>query len=151
MVYGEEMWKAEAIKVSSISLLEDESENVQPQAWRGCTPDGSDRVHESEGELMIQGLNFGGFIRGAEVVKHFVMPKLGVASGGFERGRFEFYNTPVTMCKELLLQGYVLPKFTQLTVTSYYAASSASHYGISLVTRHIEENYSSKTQHLKRL
>ncbi|BAT96472.1 uncharacterized protein HKW66_Vig0187730 [Vigna angularis] len=47
--------------------------------------------------------------------------------------------------------GYVLPKFTQLTVTSYYAASSASHYGISLVTRHIEENYSSKTQHLKRL
>ncbi|XP_020235778.1 uncharacterized protein LOC109815460 [Cajanus cajan] len=47
--------------------------------------------------------------------------------------------------------GYVLPKFTQLTVTSYYAASSASHYGISLLTRHIEENHSSKTQHLKRL
>ncbi|KAG4402323.1 hypothetical protein GLYMA_02G170300v4 [Glycine max] len=48
--------------------------------------------------------------------------------------------------------GYVLPKFTQLTVTSYYASSSASHYGISLLTRHIEENYSSKTrQHLKRL
>ncbi|RDX67019.1 hypothetical protein CR513_54151, partial [Mucuna pruriens] len=47
--------------------------------------------------------------------------------------------------------GYVLPKFTQLTVTSYYAASSASHYGISLLTRHIEENYGSKTQHLKRL
>jgi len=57
--------------------------------------------------------------------------------------------------------GYVLPKFTQLTVTSYYAASSGSHYGISLLTRHIEENYSSKThieenyssktQHLKRL
>ncbi|XP_061345459.1 uncharacterized protein LOC133291252 [Gastrolobium bilobum] len=47
--------------------------------------------------------------------------------------------------------GYVLPKFTQLTVTSYYAASSASHYGISLLTRHIEENYSSETQHLKRL
>lgn len=50
------------------------------------------------------------------------------------------------------LLGYVLPKFTQLTVTSYYASSSASHYGISLLTRHIEENYSSKTrQHLKRL
>ncbi|KAJ1432861.1 hypothetical protein SESBI_06401 [Sesbania bispinosa] len=47
--------------------------------------------------------------------------------------------------------GYVLPKFTQLTVTSYYAASSASHYGISLLTRHIEDNYNSKTQHLKRL
>jgi len=47
--------------------------------------------------------------------------------------------------------GYVLPKFTQLTVTSYYAASSTSHYGISLLTRHIEENYCSKTQHLKEL
>ncbi|XP_027366605.1 uncharacterized protein LOC113872917 [Abrus precatorius] len=45
--------------------------------------------------------------------------------------------------------GYVLPKFTQLTVTSYYAASSASHYGISLLTRHIEENYRTKTQNLK--
>ncbi|GLT38638.1 hypothetical protein SLA2020_128710 [Shorea laevis] len=42
--------------------------------------------------------------------------------------------------------GYVLPKFTQLTVTSYYAASSASHYGISLLTRHIEETHISRTQ-----
>ncbi|GAV63989.1 hypothetical protein CFOL_v3_07507 [Cephalotus follicularis] len=41
---------------------------------------------------------------------------------------------------------YALPKFAQLTVTSYYAASSASHYGISLVTRHIEEAHSSRTQ-----
>ncbi|XP_044485604.1 uncharacterized protein LOC123211128 [Mangifera indica] len=41
--------------------------------------------------------------------------------------------------------GYVLPKFAQLTVTSYYAASSASHYGISLLTRHIEEAHMSKT------
>ncbi|CAL0321522.1 unnamed protein product [Lupinus luteus] len=46
--------------------------------------------------------------------------------------------------------GYVLPRFTQLTVTSYYAASSASHYGISLLTRHIEENYGSQNQHFKR-
>ncbi|CAK7342257.1 unnamed protein product [Dovyalis caffra] len=38
------------------------------------------------------------------------------------------------------LAGYVFPKFAQLTVTSYYAASSASHYGISLLTRHIEED-----------
>ncbi|CAK9169943.1 unnamed protein product [Ilex paraguariensis] len=37
--------------------------------------------------------------------------------------------------------GYALPKFAQLTVTSYYAASSASHYGISLLTRHIEETH----------
>ncbi|KEH41743.1 hypothetical protein MtrunA17_Chr1g0175861 [Medicago truncatula] len=47
--------------------------------------------------------------------------------------------------------GYVLPKFAQLTVTSYYASSSASHYGISLLTRHIEENYKSNPPHLKRL
>ncbi|XP_059668549.1 uncharacterized protein LOC132313673 isoform X2 [Cornus florida] len=46
--------------------------------------------------------------------------------------------------------GYVLPKFTQLTVTSYYAASSTSHYGISLLTRHIEEAHTSRTRH-KRL
>ncbi|KAL4394879.1 hypothetical protein HN51_022770 [Arachis hypogaea] len=47
--------------------------------------------------------------------------------------------------------GYVLPKFTQLTVTSYYAASSASHYGISLLTRHIEEKHHSQSQQIKRL
>ncbi|KAM7500282.1 hypothetical protein LguiA_024696 [Lonicera macranthoides] len=43
--------------------------------------------------------------------------------------------------------GYALPKFAQLTVTSYYAASSASHYGISLITRHIEEAHTSRVQH----
>ncbi|XP_052485173.1 uncharacterized protein LOC105766553 [Gossypium raimondii] len=37
--------------------------------------------------------------------------------------------------------GYALPKFAQLTVTSYYAPSSASHYGISLLTRYIEDAY----------
>ncbi|KAG2683259.1 hypothetical protein I3843_10G024000 [Carya illinoinensis] len=42
--------------------------------------------------------------------------------------------------------GYTLPKFAQLTVTSYYAASSASHYGISLLTRHIEESHTTRTQ-----
>lgn len=42
--------------------------------------------------------------------------------------------------------GYALPRFTQLTVTSYYATSSASHYGISLLTRHIEEAHSSRSQ-----
>ncbi|KAJ7975972.1 Transmembrane protein [Quillaja saponaria] len=45
--------------------------------------------------------------------------------------------------------GYALPKFAQLTVTSYYAASSASHYGISLLTRHIEEGHISRTQQEK--
>ncbi|KAG6770259.1 hypothetical protein POTOM_025935 [Populus tomentosa] len=44
---------------------------------------------------------------------------------------------------------YVLPKFAQLTVTSYYASSSASHYGISLLTRHIEESYTSRAQQEK--
>uniref|UniRef100_A0A5B6YNY5 Gb protein n=1 Tax=Davidia involucrata TaxID=16924 RepID=A0A5B6YNY5_DAVIN len=43
--------------------------------------------------------------------------------------------------------GYALPKFAQLTVTSYYAASSASHYGISLLTRHIEEAHTSRVHH----
>ncbi|KAL8142880.1 hypothetical protein V2J09_015912 [Rumex salicifolius] len=33
--------------------------------------------------------------------------------------------------------GYALPRFTQLTVTSFFAFSSASHYGISLLTRHL--------------
>ncbi|KAH7567806.1 hypothetical protein JRO89_XS07G0154100 [Xanthoceras sorbifolium] len=41
--------------------------------------------------------------------------------------------------------GYALPEFAQLTVTSYYAASSGSHYGISLLTRHIEESHTSRT------
>lgn len=45
------------------------------------------------------------------------------------------------------IAGYVLPKFTQVTVTSYYAASSASHYGISLLTRRIEEAKTSHSQH----
>ncbi|KAL6522376.1 hypothetical protein OROMI_031648 [Orobanche minor] len=42
--------------------------------------------------------------------------------------------------------GYAFPKFTQLTVASYYATSSASHYGISLITRHIEEDHISRIQ-----
>ncbi|KAL7098084.1 hypothetical protein ABFS83_10G176700 [Erythranthe nasuta] len=46
--------------------------------------------------------------------------------------------------------GYALPEFTQLTVTSYYAASSASHYGISLLTRHIEDDHISRV-HRKEL
>ncbi|EPS63607.1 hypothetical protein M569_11176, partial [Genlisea aurea] len=37
--------------------------------------------------------------------------------------------------------GYALPKFSQLTVASYYAAASASHYGISLLTRQIEGSH----------
>lgn len=45
--------------------------------------------------------------------------------------------------------GYALPKFTQLTVTSYYAASSASHYGISLLTRHIEDTHMSTSRQEK--
>ncbi|KAL1814223.1 hypothetical protein DCAR_0626643 [Daucus carota subsp. sativus] len=48
---------------------------------------------------------------------------------------------PLLICSaaSAVFGGYALPKFTQLTVTSYYAASSASHYGISLLTRRIEE------------
>ncbi|KAJ8633152.1 hypothetical protein MRB53_026488 [Persea americana] len=35
--------------------------------------------------------------------------------------------------------GYVVPEFAQLSVTSYYASSSASHYAISRITRFVEE------------
>ncbi|KAG5583593.1 hypothetical protein H5410_054220, partial [Solanum commersonii] len=42
--------------------------------------------------------------------------------------------------------GYALPIFSQLTMTSYYTASSASHYGISLLTRRIEEAHTSGVQ-----
>lgn len=45
--------------------------------------------------------------------------------------------------------GYALPRFTQLTVTSYYAASSASHYGVSLLTRQIEEAHMSTSRQEK--
>ncbi|PKI42908.1 hypothetical protein CRG98_036706 [Punica granatum] len=40
--------------------------------------------------------------------------------------------------------GYALPKFAQLSVTSYYSASSASHYWVSLLTRHVEEAHTSQ-------
>jgi hypothetical protein len=40
---------------------------------------------------------------------------------------------------------YALPTFAQLTVTSYYAASSASHYAISQITRQIEKAHLSGT------
>ncbi|KAK6945400.1 hypothetical protein RJ641_026502 [Dillenia turbinata] len=35
--------------------------------------------------------------------------------------------------------GCALPEFAQLTVTSYYASSSASHYGVSLLTRRCKD------------
>nr|VDC90097.1 unnamed protein product [Brassica oleracea] len=52
-----------------------------------------------------------------------------------------FYITPKSLCP-----CYALPKFAQLTVTSYYASSSASHYAISMLTRRIEEAHLSRTQ-----
>ncbi|XP_008808806.1 uncharacterized protein LOC103720736 [Phoenix dactylifera] len=42
---------------------------------------------------------------------------------------------------------YAVPKFAQLTVTSYYAASSASHHAISQVTRYVEGAHSSRDHH----
>ncbi|KAI4341286.1 hypothetical protein MLD38_026026 [Melastoma candidum] len=41
--------------------------------------------------------------------------------------------------------GYALPRFAQLTVTSYYAASSASHHWVSHLTRRIEDSHTSRT------
>ncbi|KAK9125002.1 hypothetical protein Scep_013848 [Stephania cephalantha] len=40
--------------------------------------------------------------------------------------------------------GYAVPKFAQLCVTSYYAASSTSHHAISYLTRYIEEAHTSR-------
>lgn len=40
--------------------------------------------------------------------------------------------------------GYALPKLHQLSVTSYHTVLSQSHYGISLLTRHIEDNHLSR-------
>ncbi|KAL5728018.1 hypothetical protein ACHQM5_001146 [Ranunculus cassubicifolius] len=45
--------------------------------------------------------------------------------------------------------GYAVPKFAQLSVTSYYAASSASHYAISRLTRYIEDSHASPRQDKK--
>uniref|UniRef100_A0A0E0PUV4 Uncharacterized protein n=1 Tax=Oryza rufipogon TaxID=4529 RepID=A0A0E0PUV4_ORYRU len=44
-----------------------------------------------------------------------------------------------------LFGAYALPTFAQLTVTSYYAASSASHYAVSQITRQIERSHLSDT------
>eukprot|EP00262_Sarcandra_glabra_P002418 TRINITY_DN12714_c0_g1_i1.p1 TRINITY_DN12714_c0_g1~~TRINITY_DN12714_c0_g1_i1.p1 ORF type:complete len:155 (-),score=11.08 TRINITY_DN12714_c0_g1_i1:219-683(-) len=43
--------------------------------------------------------------------------------------------------------GYAVPKFAQLSVTSYYVASSASHYAISHITRYVEEGHASRSRH----
>ncbi|WOL04130.1 hypothetical protein Cni_G12851 [Canna indica] len=42
------------------------------------------------------------------------------------------------------LGAFVLPRFCQLTVTSYYAASSASLYAISRATKYVEDTHSSR-------
>ncbi|KAF3781233.1 hypothetical protein EJ110_NYTH30580 [Nymphaea thermarum] len=47
-----------------------------------------------------------------------------------------------------VLGGYALPRFAQCSVTSYYAASSASHDAISQLTRRVE-GVGSGTQHKK--
>ncbi|XP_008791881.2 uncharacterized protein LOC103708637 [Phoenix dactylifera] len=44
---------------------------------------------------------------------------------------------------------YAVPEFVQLTVRSSYAASSASHYGISQITRYVEAARSSHNLHDK--
>ncbi|KAI3838452.1 hypothetical protein MKX03_013216 [Papaver bracteatum] len=42
------------------------------------------------------------------------------------------------------LGGYAVPVFAQMSVTSYHAASSASHYGISRLTSYIEETHNAQ-------
>ncbi|KAF8783933.1 hypothetical protein HU200_000107 [Digitaria exilis] len=45
---------------------------------------------------------------------------------------------------------YALPRFAQLTVTSYYAASSGSHYAVSQITRQIERAHFSESDEKSR-
>ncbi|KAJ4754229.1 transmembrane protein [Rhynchospora pubera] len=44
---------------------------------------------------------------------------------------------------------YALPKFAQLSVTSYYTAWTSSHYAISQITRYVEGAHSSNSVHEK--
>uniref|UniRef100_A0A0A8Y851 Gb protein n=1 Tax=Arundo donax TaxID=35708 RepID=A0A0A8Y851_ARUDO len=45
---------------------------------------------------------------------------------------------------------YALPRFAQLTVTSYYAASSGSHYAVSQISRQIESAHLSESNEKSR-
>ncbi|CAA7394948.1 unnamed protein product [Spirodela intermedia] len=45
------------------------------------------------------------------------------------------------------LGSYAVPKFAQLSVTSYYTASSLSHYAISQITRYVEDTYTCQNLH----
>ncbi|KAJ3695965.1 hypothetical protein LUZ60_001342 [Juncus effusus] len=48
-----------------------------------------------------------------------------------------------------LFGAYALPKFAQLSVTSYYTAFTASHYAISQITRYVEGTRTSETLNKK--
>jgi hypothetical protein len=50
----------------------------------------------------------------------------------------------------LSIAAYALPRFAQLMVTSYYAASSGSHYAVSQVTRQIESAHFSESDEKSR-
>ena len=50
----------------------------------------------------------------------------------------------------LLVAAYALPRFAQLTVTSYYSASSGSHYAVSQITRQIESAHFSESEEKSR-
>ncbi|RVW18123.1 hypothetical protein CK203_035145 [Vitis vinifera] len=85
-------------------------------------------------------------------VPHFTKAcALGVpcASGSGRTLRLESQFVNDSNFSRAVFIGYALPKFAQLTVTSYYAASSASHYGISLLTRHIEEVHTAQSHREK--
>ncbi|GJN41445.1 hypothetical protein PR202_gn00822 [Eleusine coracana subsp. coracana] len=61
---------------------------------------------------------------------------------------FEFY---ICTCNHhVIIAAYALPRFAQLTVTSYYAASSGSHYAVSQITRQIESAHFSDTDEKSR-
>ncbi|WVZ82055.1 hypothetical protein U9M48_029364 [Paspalum notatum var. saurae] len=45
---------------------------------------------------------------------------------------------------------YALPRFAQLTVTSYYAASTGAHYAVSQITRLIEGSHISESDEKSR-
>ncbi|RZC54436.1 hypothetical protein C5167_013299 [Papaver somniferum] len=54
---------------------------------------------------------------------------------------FQIPSSLLISATSATLAGYAVPMFAQMSVTSYHAASSASHYGVSRLTSYIEESH----------